>query len=89
MAKKQIRTRKEIKEILHRAFRREFPQDTVDISDGYRDNIHVMVVSRKFDKKSEKAKQDLMWKIIDRTDLTEEEKGRISLAYPLSPAEIK
>jgi hypothetical protein len=89
MAKKKKRDREAIKETIRRAFRTRFPQDTVDIADGYRDNIHIMVVSREFDSLTEQGKQDLMWSIIDGTDLTNEEKQLISLAYPISPSEIK
>ena len=47
------------------------------------------VVSRRFDAMEEAAKQDLLWKIIDTTDLTDDEKRLISLVMPVSPAEIK
>ncbi|HUS91271.1 MAG TPA: hypothetical protein VM695_05440 [Phycisphaerae bacterium] len=83
------RNREAVMDIIRGAFRREFPEDTVDISDGYKDNIHVLVVSRRFDDLTEQQKQDLMWQIIDGTDLTDDEKRLISLAYPVSPAEIK
>lgn len=83
------RTRSEIKRILENALRKEFPNDTVDISDGYRDNIHVLVVSRRFDELEEKSKQELIWRIIDSSRLTPVEKRLISLVYPVSPAEIK
>jgi hypothetical protein len=89
MEAKPERDRQKIKEIIRQAFRKEFPEDTVDVSDGYRDNIHVTVVSSRFDPLSEKAKQDLMWQIVDQTDLTKAEKQLISLLYPVSLAEIK
>ncbi len=38
-----MRPREEIKTVLESAIRAEFPNDTVDISDGYKDNIHVLV----------------------------------------------
>jgi hypothetical protein len=38
---------------------------------------------------TEQNKQDLLWGIIDATDLTEKEKSLISLVLPLSPAQIK
>jgi hypothetical protein len=82
-------SREQIKRILEHALRAEFPQDTVDISDGYEDNIHVVVVSRKFDGLREREKQERLWKIIDRTPLTDKDKQLISLVYPLSVAEIK
>ena len=86
---KNARSRDAIKQVLYRAFRREFPDDTVDISDGYKENIHVLIVSRRFDDMSEAEKQDLMWRVVDETDLTEPEKQLISLVYPVAVAEIK
>lgn len=91
-AKARTRNRRswnEIRDVLQRAFRSEFKEDTVDISHGYGRNIHVLVVSRKFDRMTENEKQQTMWRIIDRTDLTPDEKSLISLTYPVSPAEIK
>jgi hypothetical protein len=86
---KKARSRTEIKAILKAAFKNEFPDDTVDISDGYKDNIHVLVVSRRFDSMPESHKRDLLWSIIDDTSLTKDQKGLISLVYPVSIAEIK
>jgi len=84
-----MKSRAEIKTVLEKAFRKEFPRDTVDLSDGYQNNIHVLVVSRRFDDMSEEAKQDVLWGVIDATDLTDAEKVLISLVYPVSPAEVK
>ena len=83
-----MRSRTEIKAVLEGAFRRQFPKDTVDLSDGYQDNIHVMVVSRRFDDMDEQGKQDLMWRILDDAGLTKEEQALISLTYPVSPSDI-
>ena len=84
-----MRNRDEIKTVLENAFRKKFPTDTVDLSDGYQDNIHVLVVSRSFDGISEKDKQDILWSVIDTTDLSDAEKVLISLVYPVSPSEVK
>jgi len=81
--------REEIKRIIEAEYRKEFPNDTVDVSDGYADNIHVVVVSRRFDDLDEQHKQDLLWSILDRTSLTDDEKGLVSLLLPVSPAQIK
>lgn len=89
MVEQQRVNRDKVKAVLNDALRAEFPHDTVDVSDGYGDNIHVMVVSRQFDSLSEAQKQDALWKIIDSTDLHDDEKLLISLIYPVSPAEIK
>lgn len=87
--KATVRSRSHIKRILEEAFRAEFPRDTVDISDGYKENIHVVVVSRRFDEMSESNKRDLMWSIIDSAPLTDVERQLISLVYPVGIAEIK
>jgi hypothetical protein len=83
------RPRDEIKDMIARALRRRFPCDTVDVSDGYRDNIHVLVVSREFDRMAEAEKQAVLWKVIDGTELRPAEKRLISLVYPISPGELK
>ena len=84
-----IRSQTQVKAILEKAFRAEFPTDTVDISDGYKENIHVLIVSRSFDSMNEQEKQDRLWSIIDGTDLDPAEKQLVSLTLALSPAEIK
>jgi hypothetical protein len=88
--RKAMRDRPKIKRILEDAFRKEFPNDTVDISDGYQNNIHILVVSRRFDAiNAEKEKQDLLWEIIDKTNLNDAEKGLVSFVLPVSPALLK
>lgn len=75
-----------LKEIL----KPKFEEGMVDVSlSGIRDNIHIVVMSRQFDDMLEKEKQELLWSIIDQSDLNEEEKLRISLIVPLSPDEVK
>jgi hypothetical protein len=85
----KMRTREQIKSVLEVAIRAEFPKDTVDVSDGYRDNIHILVVSRRFDKMTEDEQRDLLWGLIDRAGLNEEEKALICLALAVSPSMIK
>lgn len=79
----------ELKSLLETALRREFPQDTVDISDGYKGNVHVMVVSRKFDGKSDYERTGWLREIIERAGLSKSQLGSISLLLALSPGEIK
>lgn len=86
--KSTVRSRNEIKREIREALKRAFPEDTVDVSDGYADNIHVLVVSRKFDAMEEQAKQDMLWGLIDK-QIPPAESRLISLVLPLSPAEIK
>ena len=62
--------------------------DFVDISDGFDDNIHIVVVSRKFDGCRTKEKEDLIWSELDQ-NLSPEEWGRVSLSIGASPDEIK
>jgi hypothetical protein len=62
----------------------------IDVSASWiRDNIHVMVMSRKFAKMNEKKKQEYLWRLINDSDLTKEQKLRISLVLPLSPEDVK
>ncbi len=84
-----MRSRDDIKVILEAAFRREFPQDTVDVSDGYMDNIHIVIVSRRFDALGDQEQQDLLWGILDKAPLNDDEKKLVSLLLPVSPAQIK
>ena len=67
----------------------EFPGETVDVSDGHGDNIHVIVVSRKFEGMREKEKQELLWSAIDKSNLSDVEKVKISLILPYSPSDLK
>lgn len=83
-----VRPRVQIKDDLKKALKQVFKDDLVDISDGYQDNIHVLVVSRQFDGMAEQAKQDMLRAPIDDSGLSEDEKRLISLVLPLSPADI-
>jgi len=75
------------KEKVKRVFKQEFPEDTVDISDGYHDNVHVVIVSRKLDGLGERVKHELLWKIAQQG--LGESATRISLLIGYSPAELK
>ena len=62
--------------------------DLIDISDGLDDNIHVVIVSRKFDGQHFGEKHDLIWGIfIDK--LAPEDWGKVTLSIGVSPEEIK
>jgi acid stress-induced BolA-like protein IbaG/YrbA len=78
-----------LKQQIHDILRERFPGETVDVSDGYGDNIHVVVVSRQFDGLREREKQDLLWTAIDRSGLSDHEKTLISLILPYSPGDLK
>jgi stress-induced morphogen len=62
--------------------------DLVDVSDGFDDNIHVVVVSRKFNGRRMKEKNDLIWSVLVKS-LAPEEWGKVSLSVGTSPEEIK
>ena len=62
--------------------------DLVDVSDGADSNIHVVVVSRKFDGKRFREKHDLIWSILSQ-HLSPEEWGQVTLSIGVSPEEIK
>lgn len=64
------------------------PADLVDVSDGPDDSIHVVIVSRKFDGRRMKEKNDLIWTVLVQS-LSPEEWGKVSLSVGASPEEIK
>jgi len=84
-----MRSRDEIKKAIEVAIRKEFPTDTVDISDGYGSNIHVMVVSQRFDSMDDAIQRDLLWTLIRSAGLNDQEEALISLALTISPSIIK
>ena len=66
----------------------EDANDLVDVSDGPDDSIHVVIVSRKFDGRRMREKNDLIWSVLTRK-LSPEEWGKVSLSIGASPEEIK
>lgn len=67
----------------------EFPDSLVDVTpSGIRDNIHVKVVSRRFDGMKLRQREELLWGFIDESDLSRKDKSRISLLLALSPDEL-
>ena len=84
-----MRTRDEIKQVIEQALRKEFPTDTVDVSDGYKENIHVIVVSRRFDAMAERESTEYVWDLVSKSGLTEDEQALVSLVLPTSPSLLK
>lgn len=84
-------TKKEIRQKIRDALKRAYfddADDLVDVSDGPEDSVHVVVVSRKFDGKHLKEKNDLIWdRLVDQ--LKQDEWGKVSLSVGLSPEELK
>ena len=85
----RARSRAVLKQLLRTAFRAKFPQDTVDISDGFEGNIHVLVVSNVFDKMGERTRYSFLWRIVERTELTPDEKDLITVLLAYSPRELR
>ena len=81
------RTKQRVAEVLKTAYFKD-QSDLVDVSDGLDDNIHVVVVSRKFDGQRLREKNDLIWSILTK-ELTPEEWGHVTLSVGVSPEEIK
>ena len=48
------------------ALRSHFPTDTVDVWAGYEGRVHVLVVSKAFNGRSEKERQAMLWDIMKR-----------------------
>lgn len=81
----------QLKEKIHDVLKNSYfkdANDLVDVSDGPDDDIHIVIVSRKFDGRRMKEKNDLIWSILTQ-NLQAEEWGKISLSIGTSPEEIK
>jgi hypothetical protein len=76
-------------DVIRAKLRETFKDDTIDLSDGYDENIHIVVVSRKFDKMGEKSRQAYLWRLIEKTNLTETEKDLVTVLLAYSPGELK
>ena len=85
MADEQLK--RKIHDVLKRGFFRD-ADDLADVSDGDEDNIHVVIVSRKFDRRRTKEKEEVIWSELT-TSLAPEEWGKVSLSVGASPEEIK
>ena len=60
------------------AVRKEFPRDTIEVSEGYNGRVHLKLVSKRFNGKSEPEKQAYIWDLL-RDELQEKSQG-VSLA---------
>jgi stress-induced morphogen len=80
-------TKQRVEDALKKAYFGD-PSDLVDVSNGLDDNIHVVVVSRKFDGKRLREKNDLIWSILTE-QLDPEVWGKVTLSIGVSPEEIK
>ena len=85
-----MREREAVKAAIEQVLRKEFPTDTVDVSDGYGTNIHVVVVSRRFDPMSDRESHEFVWDLVaDSGALSEAEMALISLVVASSPSLLK
>ncbi len=81
----------QLKQKIHDALKNAYfkdERDYVDVSDGSDDDIHIVIVSPKFDGRRMKEKNDLIWSILTQ-NLRPEEWGKVSLSVGTSPEEIK
>ena len=78
-------------ERIAQVLRKHLSQETiVDVSpSGIRNNLHVLVISRDLDDKTEQQKQEYLWSILEDGGLKKPELQRISLILPLSVDELK
>jgi stress-induced morphogen len=81
------RLKDKIEKVLRKSYFRD-ATDYIDVSDGDGGDIHVVIVSRKFDGMRLKEKHDLIWgALID--GLKPEEWQKVALSIGKSPDEIK
>lgn len=89
IARTALGIEKSLNQIIFDILKQEFPNDTVDISFGYLTNLHIMIVSRKFDNMKESVRQDYIWSLLKGLTDEEKEKIKISLIICYSPGELK
>ena len=63
------------------ALRAVFPQDTIATDEGYNGRVHVKVVSERFNGRSEREKQDLIWAALHDKLGAEAQAVSLALAY--------
>jgi acid stress-induced BolA-like protein IbaG/YrbA len=68
-------------ERVREALRGAFPQDTIATDEGYNGRVHVKVVSERFNRRSEREKQDLLWEILRDRLGAEAQAVSLALAY--------
>jgi stress-induced morphogen len=93
MSKEPLMAEKKLKQKIHDVLRKAYfkdQNDLIDVSDGEggNGNLHLVVVSRKFDGRHMKEKNDLIWDILVR-HLKPEEWGKVILTVGASPEEVK
>ena len=72
---------------VEQALRDEFPKDTIEITQGYKGRVHLLIVSPKFNDMTERQKQDFIWEIL-KAEL-EDEVQAVSLALVYGTDELK
>lgn len=73
-------------EKVKKALRPAFPQDTIATDEGYNGRVHLKVVSERFNGRSERAKQDMIWEIL--RDKLKEDSQAVSLAMAYGTDEL-
>lgn len=68
-------------ERVREALRAAFPHDTIATDEGYNGRVHVKVVSERFNRRSEREKQDLLWEILHDRLGAEAQAVSLALAY--------
>ena len=83
----RVDLKKKIHDVLKDAYFRD-PDDSVDVSDGDDEHVHLVIVSRKFDGQKMKEKNDLVWSVLTR-HLSPEEWGTILLTVAAAPSKSR
>jgi acid stress-induced BolA-like protein IbaG/YrbA len=78
----------DFKKRVEKVFEEAFPEAVVDVSSGYGGNVHVVLVSKRFNRMSEEDKQALAWDVA-RGQLAADELLRVSIIFAYGPRELK
>jgi acid stress-induced BolA-like protein IbaG/YrbA len=75
---------KSIRKVLQAAF----PQATLSVGPGPYDNIHIIVTDQSFENVPHSQRQQTVWRVLDSSNLTPDDKAHISMILPTAPGEF-
>lgn len=89
LSKGYKRPREAIKDVLYKSLSSEF--ETVTLGDGYKDSIHIQIISSKFADKGDNERVQMIYAVLDdpNTGLLKAEESLICLILPFAPDEIE
>lgn len=74
---------------IEKALRREFPRDTIDVSDGHAGTVNLVVVSRKFDDVPKRERTAMIRRLVEAHDFSKLPIEKLATISTFSPSELR